>query len=57
MISIIAPIATNLLMSKFGGQSKLPQTQLKEPPNVDLYRKFDYAIAVVLGEILSRLLI
>ena len=40
MMSIIAPIATNLVMSKFGGQSKLSQTQLKAPPDVDLYRKF-----------------
>ena len=40
MMSIIAPIATNLVMSKFGGDSKLPQTQLKTPPEVDLYRKF-----------------
>ena len=41
MMSIIAPIATNLVMSKFAkkGQS-LPQTSLKAPPEVDLYRKF-----------------
>ena len=40
-MSIIAPIATNLVMSKFGGQgNKLPQTEIKAPPQVDLYRKF-----------------
>ena len=40
MISLIAPIATNLIMSKFGGQNKLQQPALKAPPDVDLYRKF-----------------
>ena len=40
MMSIIAPIATNLVMSKFAKDSKLPKTELKAPPEVDLYRKF-----------------
>ena len=40
MMSIIAPIATNLVMEKFGKGKSLPQTQLKAPPQVDLYRKF-----------------
>jgi len=40
MMSIIAPIATNLVMEKFGKGKSLPQTQLKAPPEVDLYRKF-----------------
>mgnify|MGYP003109183616 FL=1 len=40
MMSLIAPIATNLVMQKFGKGSQLPQTQLKAPPEVDLYRKF-----------------
>ena len=39
-MSIIAPIATNLVMEKFGKSKSLPQTQLKAPPEVDLYRKF-----------------
>jgi len=39
-MSIIAPIATNLVMEKFGKGKSLPQTQLKAPPEVDLYRKF-----------------
>ena len=40
MMSIIAPIAPNLVMQKFGKGRELPQTQLKAPPEVDLYRKF-----------------
>lgn len=41
MMSLIAPIATNLVMSKFGPKSQLPkQEALKTPPNVNIYEKF-----------------
>lgn len=41
MMSLIAPIATNLVMSKFGKQGQsVSQPELKAPPQVDLYRKF-----------------
>ncbi len=40
-MSFIAPIATNLIMSKLNKSSSLPQqAALKAPPDVDLYRKF-----------------
>ena len=39
-MSLIAPIATNLVMSKFGGKSQLPQqSALKAPPDVNIYEK------------------
>ncbi len=40
MMSFIAPIATNLIMSKFTKSSLPKQSALQPPPDVDLYRKF-----------------
>ena len=40
MMSLIAPIATNLIMSKFKGNQLPQQSALKAPPDVNIYEKF-----------------